>query len=909
MFKKYLQFIFILVPIIFLIVIGAYFAYNNWNSYQKNKIVKPQSQNLELLGALKHSILNEIVCIVTVGNHKNLMDKVCKKTRETTDSLMQDILEQKDDTSLYPLEKIIDTIRNKINNNGVIAIDKLVKGEVDQKINIFVEKYIDKLKKYNQNDLKKKDYVLLYSEISKIAYATESEKALISYYLALKKPITKKNLIFWETSLEKSKIKNLSNKKTSIIYRKINDMYEEKSFQSVLKDISDVRLDIKHNHVSGRYRTNISTWINLLNKKQKVLHAAETILLNEIFHNRTKEVKLNFNILLGSLVALLFGIFGLLFLIEFWKDIRTKHSLLDGLLDKISQVNSNRKLELTENIESYKVACNYVESSYESLSKKDIHATEEIKTNKVFLNNIAYEVRTPMNGISGYMKLLKETKLDPEQSDFVTLMENNFENLDSILNKVSKDKIHPSKRLEIENIEFDVVKNIESVVETFSIKADQKDIVLGLYINPTLTRNVKGDGTKLSQVITNLIYNALESSNAYDSIDIIVDKVYDDNQKVNVKFEIKDHGLGYTEDEVRQIKNMFKNMDSDVHITNIDMKNLKISNKIIKRMGSKLEFKSKKGEGSSFYFTLIFEKESDVENFLIYPTFEGLKVGLALPSYDIHRQVDKNLEDYVKYLKADFKIYDYESLFDKKEEIVLPDIMFVYHNYARLEGELEKFATLSSKIALITFGTLRARINKEDYDFSSAVYAPITMHKIMKIFEKNQRDMSKNIERNYLYQRNTHVIKNFERLKALVFVGNPISQKILANILRKFNIDVTIVTNGNDIFDFVKDKEFNIIFMDTTTSSMDSLEIVSKILYYEGVNQLNHVPIVALSRNPKECDKYINSGMDGCIDKKVDEDKIYRIIYKHCIAGPQKLVQSEEDALIAKVLSGDFLKE
>jgi len=909
MFKKYLQFIFILVPIISFIVVSAYFAFNNWNFYQKNKIVKPQSQNIELLGALEHSMLNEIVCIATVGSHKNLMDRVCKQTRETTDSLMQDILEQKDDISLYSLEKIIDTIRKKINNNGAIAIDKLVKGELNQKINIFIEKYIDKLKKYNQNDLKKKNYVLLYSEISKIAYATESEKAFISYYLALKKAIPKKNLIFWNTSIKKSKIKNFSNENISQLYSKINDLYEEKSFQNVLKEISDVRLEIKHNHFSGNYRTNISEWINLLNKKQKVLHTVETILLSNIFNHTSKEMKLNFNILLASLVALLFGILGLLFLIMFWNDIRTKHSLLNGLLDKVSQINSNKRLELTENIASYKVACDYVASTYESLSKKEIHAREEIKTNKVFLNNIAYEICTPMNSVFGYIKLLKETKLDSEQSDFLTMMENNFENLESILSKVSKDQLHVIKRLEIENIEFDVVKNIESVVETFSIKADQKDIVLGLYINPTLSRNVKGDGTKLSQVITNLIDNALESSNAYDSIDIIVEKINDNNQTTNIKFEIKDYGLGYTENEVYQIKNMFKHIDSDVHIANIDMKNLKISNKIIKRMGSKLEFKSKKGEGSSFYFILTFEKVNNVNDILIYPTFEDLKIGLALPSYDIYRQVDKNLEDYVKYLKADFKIYDYESLFDKKEEIELPDIMFVYHNYARLEGELEKFITLSSKIALITFGTLRARINKEDYAFLSTIYAPITMNKLVKIFEKNQMDMSNNIERNYWHPLSHYEINKFEKLKILVFENNPISQKILTSILKKFNTDVTVVTNGNDIFKCVQDQEFNIIFMDTTTPSIDSLEIVSKILYYEGVNQLNHTPIIALSSDVKACDKYINGGMDGCMDKKIDEDKIYKIIYKHCIVNAEKLGHTEEDTLSAKMLPSDFIKE
>jgi len=909
MFKKYLQFIFILLPIIFLISIGSYFAYNSWNTYQKNKVLKSQLHNVELLQSLEHSVLNEIVCIATVGNHKNLMNKVCKQTKETSDSLMQQILKQKDDTSLYSLEKIILNIRNTIQNNGATAIDKLVKGQLDKEMNMFIQKYTDKLEKYNQNDLDKKDYLALYSDISNIAYATEAEKALISYYLALKKPIPAKNLIYWDTTVNQSQIPELDNKKTSILHRDIDDMYQQKSFQDVLRKIEDVRLDIMTNSFSGKYKSNIATWVSLLNKKQKVLHTTERMLLDTIFHDTSKELKSSLYTLLASLVALLLGILGLVFLISFWINIKIKRTLLNDLLDKISQVTSDKKPEVSEDVDSYKIVYNYITSNYESLSEKESRAASENETNKIFLNNMAYEVRTPMNAISGYTKLLKETPLNLEQNDFLTMIENNFENLDSILNKISKDKTHPSKRLEVENIEFDMVKKVESVVETFSIKADQKDIILGLYIDPTLTYKVKGDGTKLSQIITNLIDNALESSNAYDSIDITVDKIYDDNQKVNVKFEIRDYGLGYTEDELHQIKNMFEDIETDVHVTNIDMKNLNISNKIIKRMGSKLELESKKAEGSSFYFTLTFEKESDVNNFSVYPTFEGLKVGLALPNYDIHRQVDKNLEYYVKYLKADFQIYDYESLFEKKDEVALPDVMFVYHNYTRLEGELEKFTTLSSKIALITSGRLRSRINMEDYTFSSIIYSPITMNKIVKIFAKSKIVMPENIEMKDQHEESINKERNFETLEALVVEDNEISQKILTNILKKFNIEVTVVTNGKDAFDLVKEKEFNIIFMDVKISNMDGLETTSKILYYEGVNQLKHVPIIALSGNAKECNQYIKAGMDGCIDKKIDEDTIYTLILKHCIDGPKKLAQTEEDALIAKVLSGDFLKE
>ncbi|HFQ61246.1 MAG TPA: HAMP domain-containing histidine kinase, partial [Epsilonproteobacteria bacterium] len=687
MLKKYIKLIIIIIPLTILLLVGGYFAYSSWDKYQNEVNLKAQLDNTELIQSLEHSVLNEIVCVATMSGHKELIKKVCTPTQKTTDAVMQQILAQKEDTSLYNLEKVIYNLRSSVADNGTAAVEKLVNGDLNKQMNVFIQKYTEKIKNHN-HQMANKAYLTYYADVANISYATESEKALVSYYLTLKKPIPSKNLIYWDEIVRKSQIPEPKGQKISILHEDIEDIFQNKNFQATLRAIEDIRLDIMMHASTGHYKTNVAKWVSLLNQKQKVLTRVEGMLLGHILDDVSTQIHTHFWALVASLLAMVLSILGLVFYILFWRKNIEKEKLFNTLLGKISQISSDdAKLQVDDDVASYKLAYDYIGSAYETIHEKENTLSMENKTHKAFLNNLAYEIRTPLNAISGYTKLLKETALNTEQSDFVTIIENSFENLDSILSKIGTESTLPAQKLEVANTSFDLVRKIESAVETFSIKADQKDIVLGLYIDPSLSFKVKGDGTKLSQIITNLIDNALDSSNAYDTIAIALEKIHSDMEQISIKFSITDQGIGYNKEEIDRMSEVFDSMETVENINTLDMKNLSISNKIIKRMGGKLEVVSKKGEGSSFFFTLTFEKDNQQVETSVYPTFEGMRVGLALPSKDIHRQIDQTLEIYVKHLGASFTVYDYDTLFENKEEPILPDLMLVYHNYARLDGE------------------------------------------------------------------------------------------------------------------------------------------------------------------------------------------------------------------------------
>jgi len=558
-----------------------------------------------------------------------------------------------------------------------------------------------------------------------------------------------------------------------------------------------------------------------------------------------------------------------------YKLLRSTKYTMHNLASHVNQKQASAK-QISERILSNdKLAFDYVKSSFDRLVQRETRISAEYQANKSFLNSFSYEVSAPMNAISGYSKLLNETTLSKEQKELIHLIESNYTKLDFILNQMnvdstSQDKTRKQKN-EMKNIPFNIVKEVESAVESFSVKADKKDIVLGLYIDPDISHNLLGEGTKLSQVITHLIDNALDASPEYTTVNIELEKISSKGNSTEIKFSISNEGKTLEQKILNTMNKIFDDLEivEDDEIPNI--KNLTISNRIISNMGGILEVKSRKIEDTCFSFTLEYKKDTDEVDRKSNSVFKGLTIGLALPHKDIQRQIDYNLQTYVEYLGGTFKMYGYDEIIDNIN-IKLPDIMFVYHSYAKNQGELDIFSNLDCKTILITSGTLRTHIDEQKHLFTSVVYAPITMSKILRVLS-DSNNVNKNKENKTAGCDNIH---------ALVTEDNTISLTIMSNILQNMNVSVTLAVNGKEAFELRQRKDFDIIFMDINMPVMGGYEATSKILSYEKKNKLRHIPIIAFSADKLDASRYEKAGMEALLTKPIHVDKIKEIIEIYC---------------------------
>ncbi len=522
---------------------------------------------------------------------------------------------------------------------------------------------------------------------------------------------------------------------------------------------------------------------------------------------------------------------------------------------------------------------NYLSDSFQVLQTKCNQANDDAACKTQFLSTLSHEIRTPLNGIIGFSKLLRDMGTTADQEEFLTLIEGSSRTLISIVNDVLDLSKMDAEKMQIEQIPFNIFETVESTVASFTQQTDQKDIELGLYIDPTLAHYFLGDATKLSQVLTNLIANAVKFTEPYGKINILLEKITEKNAVSEIRFSIQDNGIGLSQEHIKNIFNAFsqatQSTSSKYGGTGLG---LTISSKIIELMGGKIEVQSILDEGTQFFFTLKLEEDSQ-STFEAYPDFSNKKVGLALPVKHIDRQLEKNIENYLRYLGAEVSYYYYDDIFDKRSKIDLPDIMIFDHRYARLEGELSKCSSLDCLCILLTNGGLSIHINPREHHFSDIIYAPITLRKTVRIL--NNIAVKK---QEVLTADNTGEEETLTGVHALIADDNLINRKLINIILQKVGLKVTLTSNGQEVLDAYKKGSYDIIFMDIQMPIMDGVQATHKILEYEREQKLPHVPIVALTANVAEGnrDLFMAEGMDDYATKPLEIETLKSIISRHC---------------------------
>jgi signal transduction histidine kinase/CheY-like chemotaxis protein len=582
---------------------------------------------------------------------------------------------------------------------------------------------------------------------------------------------------------------------------------------------------------------------------------------------------------LGMIVLSLFSIVHLLY--SYYKEEK-KDRLLFGVVNRINNlsVNNSDADEQVIDIKQREKIYSYIDKSFHLLHEKGKEIEDEAEAKSQFLSTMSHEIRTPLNGIIGFTKLLKEMDTTEDQNEFISLIENSSNNLISIVNDVLDLSKMNAEKMEIEYIPFNLFETIDLTVASFAQMADQKDIEFGVLVDPTLSPYLIGDSTKLSQILTNLIGNAIKFTDAYGKINLFVEGIHTSKDQTELKFSVSDNGIGLTDE---QKKTIFEAYGQATVSTSRKYGGtglgLTISRKMVHLMGGELEVESKENEGTTFFFTISLEKNKDHEP-SIYTDFSDLSIGLALPVKSINRQLDINLQTYIQHLGTTFSFYYYEDLFESDKPVTLPDIMIFDHHYARLAGELEQCAALECKSVLLTNGSLRARVNPQQHHFTDVVLTPISLAKTIRILTNASEQKKEKI----LTSDTVEDTEQFQGLHALIADDNKINCKLIKIILENLGLEVTMVNDGKDAVEMSTKNAYDIIFMDIQMPIMDGVEACKNILQHESEHHLKHVPIIALTANTSSGDKekYMAKGMDDYAVKPLDIEALKMIITEHC---------------------------
>ncbi len=244
----------------------------------------------------------------------------------------------------------------------------------------------------------------------------------------------------------------------------------------------------------------------------------------------------------------------------------------------------------------------------EEIKQAKLLAEESLKAKDAFLTNMSHEIRTPMNAIVGFGNLLKDTKLDNEQKDFISTINIAAENLLGVINDILDFSKIESGKIVLEDVPFSILEMLNNLKKINNHKAIEKQIILEFNTDPTLPNYISGDPTRINQILINLINNAIRFTNS-GKVSINSRKINENNEIITICFDIIDTGIGISEEKLPIIFERFTQANSDTTRnyggTGLG---LSISKALVEMLGGNLNVISKLSEGSTFSVTLPLKK-------------------------------------------------------------------------------------------------------------------------------------------------------------------------------------------------------------------------------------------------------------------------------------------------------------